>query len=88
MLCRSRQWFFTAYEGVPLTDNQKIILSRMGANIRRERVAQNLTQEKLAELADLNLRTLQKIESGNLNILITTVEKIRVMRKLGSGSNS
>jgi DNA-binding XRE family transcriptional regulator len=35
----------------------------------------------LAELADLNIRTIQKIESGSLNVLITTV--IRIQRGLG-----
>ena len=39
-------------------------LQRFGANIRRERNARNLTQEKLAELADLNIRTVQKNEAG------------------------
>ena len=47
-------------------------LSRFGANVRRERNARNLTQERLAELADLNIRTIQKIEAGELNLLITT----------------
>ncbi len=36
-----------------------------------------ITQERLAELADLNLRTIQKIEAGNINILITTVFRIQ-----------
>jgi DNA-binding XRE family transcriptional regulator len=40
-----------------------------------------LTQEKLAELADLNIRTVQKIEAGELNVLITTA--IRLQRALG-----
>lgn len=44
----------------------------LGANIRRERMVKGLTQEKLAELVDLNIRTLQKIEAGETNILITT----------------
>jgi len=39
-----------------------------------------LTQEKLAELADLNIRTIQKIEAGELNVLITTA--IRLQRAL------
>jgi transcriptional regulator with XRE-family HTH domain len=52
-------------------------LSRFGANIRRERTARNITQEKLAEKADLNIRTLQKIEAGELNILITTASRIQ-----------
>jgi len=36
-----------------------------------------ITQEKLAELADLNVRTIQKIEAGDTNILITTAKRIR-----------
>jgi transcriptional regulator with XRE-family HTH domain len=55
-------------------------LDRFGANLRRERTARNLTQEKLAELADLNIRTVQKIEAGELNVLITTA--IRLQRAL------
>jgi len=55
-------------------------LDRFGANVRRERSARNLTQEKLAELADLNIRTVQKIEAGELNVLITTA--IRLQRAL------
>jgi len=35
-----------------------------------------MTQEKLAELADLNIRTVQKIEAGDINVLITTVLRI------------
>jgi len=52
-------------------------LERFGANIRRERVARNLTQEKLAELADLNIRTVQKIEAGKINVLVTTAMRIQ-----------
>ena len=57
-------------------------LKRFGANVRRERVARSLTQERLAELAELNLRTVQKIEAGKINILLTTV--IRIQRALDS----
>ena len=57
-------------------------LDRFGANIRRERNARNLTQEKLAELADLNIRTIQKIEAGELNVLITTAIRLQHPRKL------
>ena len=41
----------------------------------------SVTQEKLAELADLNIRTLQKIEAGETNILVTTA--VRLRRALG-----
>jgi len=56
-------------------------LLAFGANLRRERNARRLTQERLAEVADLNIRTVQKIEAGQLDILITTV--IRIQRALG-----
>jgi transcriptional regulator with XRE-family HTH domain len=48
-----------------------------GASVRRERTGRRLTQEKLAELADLNIRTVQKIEAGDLNILVTTLLRLR-----------
>ncbi len=68
--------FVTAYYGVPLSRVEQEELQQIGANLRRERSAQKITQERLAELADLNIRTIQKIESGQMNILITTVLRI------------
>jgi transcriptional regulator with XRE-family HTH domain len=52
-------------------------IKTFGANLRRERVARKITQERLAELADLNIRTLQKIEAGQTNILVTTAMRLR-----------
>lgn len=52
-------------------------LQVFGGNLRRIRASQDLTQEKLAELADLNIRTIQKIEAGQTNILITTAGRIQ-----------
>ncbi|MDR2673390.1 MAG: helix-turn-helix domain-containing protein [Opitutaceae bacterium] len=52
-------------------------LKTVGGNIRRERVARGLTQEKLAELAELAPRTVQKIEAGRITILITTLRRLR-----------
>ena len=52
-------------------------LAAFGANLRRERMARRVTQESLAERADLNIRTLQKIEAGQTNILITTAMRLR-----------
>ena len=36
-----------------------------------------LTQEKLAELVDLNIQTIQKIEAGKINVLVTTTMRIQ-----------
>ena len=52
-------------------------LKKFGANVRRERTDMGMTQEKLAELADLNIRTVQKIEAGNINILVTTLFRLQ-----------
>jgi len=62
---------------VPLNNIEKLQLKRFGGNVRRERIANELTQEKLAELVDLNIRTVQKIEAGHTNILITTAIRFR-----------
>lgn len=55
-------------------------LKSFGVNLRRARVSRDVTQERLAELAELNIRTLQKIEAGETNILITTA--VRLQRSL------
>ncbi len=52
-------------------------LRKLGANIRRIRTSLGMTQERLAELAALNARTIRHIEAGEINILITTVARIR-----------
>ena len=44
--------------------------------MRRERTAKVITQEALAEMVDLNVRTIQKIEAGQINILLTTIVRI------------
>ncbi len=62
--------------------NEQVTLKKFGAILRRERVAAHLTQEKLSELADLNIRTLQRIEAGEDNILLTTVIKLHSALKI------
>ena len=64
-----------------LSSEQQRQIRSFGANVRRERTARNLTQEKLAEKADLFPRTIQKIEAGQLNILFTTM--LRIQKALG-----
>ena len=55
----------------------EVELRRFGANLRRERSGRDITQQKLAELVDLNVRTIQKIEAGKINILITTAMRLQ-----------
>jgi transcriptional regulator with XRE-family HTH domain len=62
---------------VPASPEITRALKRFGASLRRERSSRQVTQENLAELADLNIRTLQKIEAGQTNILVTTAKRLR-----------
>ena len=52
-------------------------LEELGGNIRRIRTSLNMTQERLAELVNINARTVRRIEAGEINLLITTVARIR-----------
>ncbi|MBL9178189.1 MAG: helix-turn-helix transcriptional regulator [Verrucomicrobiaceae bacterium] len=62
---------------MPQSRAEQAALKRLGAAVRRERNAREMTQERLAELTGLHLRSLQKIEAGDINVLITTVQRIQ-----------
>lgn len=66
---------------VPLSAKEKRRLQMFGANVRRERCARGLTQDELAECAEIATRNLQKVEAGELNILLTTVLRIQAALK-------
>lgn len=53
--------------------------------MRRERNRKGITQERLAELADLSLRNVQRVEAGEINVLMTTV--VRIRRALGCSAD-
>jgi transcriptional regulator with XRE-family HTH domain len=63
---------------VPISKQEHARLKTFGANVRRERSARNLTQDTLAELANISTRNLQKVEAGQLNILLTTTIRIQL----------
>jgi transcriptional regulator with XRE-family HTH domain len=52
------------------------LLSYIGANVRRLRQQRGLTQAALAEALDVELRTVQRIESGKANVAISTLVEI------------
>lgn len=56
-------------------------MKAVGRAIKAARLAAGLTQEKLAEDAEIAPRVLQKIEAGQITILVTTL--IRIRRKIG-----
>jgi len=69
---------------MPSTSELSRLKRTFGGNLRRERHVKGITQEKLAELSDLSLRNIQRIEAGEINILMTTV--VRLRKSLGCSS--
>lgn len=49
------------------------LLGYVGANLRARRVARGLTQDQLAESADLDLRFLQRVERGQTNVSLAVL---------------
>lgn len=66
---------------MPLDVKQTSQLKHFGDNVRRERMRREITQEALAEMVKLNIRTVQKIEAGRVNILLTTVMRFQTALK-------
>lgn len=49
----------------------------VGRNIHRMRLSRKLTQEQLAERADVDLRSLQRIEAGSWNMTLDYLSRFR-----------
>jgi transcriptional regulator with XRE-family HTH domain len=62
---------------VPLEPNEQTRLELFGRNLQVLRKEKGLSQEKLAEMADLHPRALQKIEAGDVNVTLTTVLRLQ-----------
>ena len=57
-------------------------MKQLGDNIRRERIAKDMTQQELAEFADLNIRNVQRIEAGEIAVLFSTM--VRIKKAIGA----
>lgn len=75
--CRLHRWRFLDDWRVPEIRERSKFLRDVGAAVRRLRVERRLTQQKLSELADLDLRTIQRIEAGKIDVLLRTLDKVR-----------
>jgi len=51
-------------------------LKQLGDNIRRERTAKGISQQNLAERAELNIRNVQRIEAGEINVILATAVRL------------
>lgn len=64
-----------------MSKQQAATVRTFGANVRRIRFQAGLTQAKLAERVDVELRTVQKFEAGEINPPLTTL--LRLQAALG-----
>lgn len=72
IVCRTKVSIFYTYK---VADKNYIIL-RFGRKVRMEREKRNLSQEKLAELADVHRTYIGMIERGEKNITLLNIEKL------------
>jgi transcriptional regulator with XRE-family HTH domain len=61
----------------PRSAEKEKALKIFGGNVRRERTARRISQDKLAVLAGLTARTIAKIEAGELGVRPETIDRIR-----------
>jgi transcriptional regulator with XRE-family HTH domain len=62
------------------------MLRAMGRNVNRLRMGSGLTQQKLAERAEISLRYVQLIEAGKRNPSIPTVVRLKKVLTSEAGS--
>ncbi|MGE8658703.1 MAG: helix-turn-helix domain-containing protein [Achromobacter sp.] len=55
------------------------------ANMRRIRLLQKLTQEKVAEAAELHVNYISSVERGERNISICNIERIAIALNVSMG---
>lgn len=55
---------------------EKDILLKLASKIIYERKRKNISQEKLAELANINMRSISMLENGLTNVKFLTLYKI------------
>jgi transcriptional regulator with XRE-family HTH domain len=54
----------------------KFLFERIGAETKKARIANRLTQKNLAELSRVSIPTIQKIENGDMSVNFTTLVEV------------
>lgn len=64
------------------------LLLKLGQKIRYERMKKKLSQEALAELSNLSMTSISKLETGNNNIKFTSLYRVAKALDLDLGDFS
>lgn len=59
-----------------------IIFNRIAGNLKAARLKQNITQQSLANAADISLSSLKKIEKGEIGSFNSLLRVLRTLGKL------
>lgn len=70
----AKEWMLPVVKSVPTQKCEAQLL--FAANMKRIRLANSLTQERLAEYAGLHANYISSVERGERNISICNIEKI------------
>lgn len=64
--------------------SDRAAMALIGERFQRERLNQNLTQEKLAERAGIGVRTVRSLEAGQKPTVETLIRALRALGRLGT----
>ena len=59
-----------------------VILNKMGQHLKSIRLKQNITQQSLAEAAEVSLSTIKKMENGEIRSFDSLLRVLRTLGKL------
>jgi transcriptional regulator with XRE-family HTH domain len=59
-----------------MTDEEKLYLKKLGANIKKIRLSKKIKQTELAYNCDFDRQNMYHIETGRHNLTITSLRKI------------
>ena len=59
-----------------------VILNRIGQHLKAVRLKQNITQQSLAEAANVSLSTIKKMENGEIRSFDSLLRVLRILGKL------
>jgi len=62
----------------PASASSETVAKRLGVAVRRQRKAKKLTQEVLAERADLSTNYIGNIERGEYDVTVSTLRRVAV----------
>ncbi|MFH6947319.1 helix-turn-helix domain-containing protein [Flavobacterium sp. FlaQc-51] len=68
-----------------LNEKDKKYLREFGENLKTIRTAKNLTQQNLADILEVEISQVSRIERGKINTSVINIKKIAVALEIDAG---